>query len=98
MKLIGARVRVAAFCVIAGLAMVATGADAAEYFIPKGHLYTPESETLPPPSSRRAEIEAETDVLETELHREEREARQFLERFRNFIDRDVTTPGYDSDH
>lgn len=70
-----------------------TGAGAAEYFIPKGHLYGPGTGQLPPPESRRAQLEAETDILETELYREEREDRLFYERFRDFIDRDLLTPG-----
>jgi hypothetical protein len=95
MKVVLSGAKVAGLCIAACVALGATGAGAAEYFIPKGHLYAPNESVLPPDSSRRAEIIRRTDVLETELHRREREDRLFYDRFRDFIDRDVTTPGYD---
>jgi hypothetical protein len=95
MKKILSGAGIAGMCIAAGLAMGPTGADAAEYFIPKGHLYAPGTGDLPPAQSRRAQVEAQTDVLETELHRRKREDRLFYDRFRDFIDRDVATPGYD---
>ena len=95
MKKILSGAGIAGLCIAAGLVMGATGAGAAEYFIPKGHLYAPGEALLPPDNSRRAEVIRGTDVLETELHRREREDRLFYDRFRDFIDRDVATPGYD---
>lgn len=84
--------------VVSAAALAATStneAGAAEYFIPKGHLYAPGTGYLPPTYSRRAEVERSTDILETELHRREREDRLFYDRFKDFINRDITTPGYD---
>jgi len=95
MKLVLSGAKFAGLCIAACLALGTTGAGAAEYFVPKGHLYAPGSGGLPPSHSKRAQVEARTDVLETELHRREREDRLFYDRFRDFIDRDVATPGYD---
>ena len=82
----------AALIFVAALASAPQVAPADEYFIPKGHLYTPESSVLPPPGSRQAQIEREADILQTELIRKERERRVFFERFQHFIDRDLFYP------
>lgn len=87
--------KVAGLCIAAGLMLCATGAGAAEYFIPQGHVYAPGTNGLPPDRSRNAYVESRTDVLETEIYRRKREDRLFFDRFRDFIDRDITTPGYD---
>lgn len=68
-------------------------AEADEYFIPKGHLYTPNADALPPRFSRRSDIIARTDVIETEIYRKKQEDRAFFEHFRTFIDRDLYFSG-----
>lgn len=53
-------------------------------FVPSGHLYGPNSERLPHPDSRRGRVNAETDIYETEIYREQVRQREFQERLRQF--------------
>ena len=98
MKFLGSLV--AAFSVAAtAIAVVPTSsAHADEYFIPKGHVYSPGTNYLAPKFSRRAEIEARTDIIETEIYRKKEADREFYERLRMFNDLDLMDPGRSYSH
>jgi hypothetical protein len=59
--------------VIAGILALGTAALAAENFVPLGLGYSPERQALPPLNSPLDELNAQTDVYESEIHRIQRE-------------------------
>lgn len=71
----------------------ADNASADEYFIPKGQVYSLDTNHLAPQSPRSAEIEAQTDIIETELYRKNQEKRAFYEHFRTFRELDLFHSG-----
>ncbi len=91
MKFSGSLVAIAALAAI-GLNAPVAPAQADEYFVPQGHVYTPDSYTLPRSHTRQAQIEKQTDVLETEIYRRKQADRVFFERFQNFNDLDLFYP------
>ena len=93
MKLMVSLIAVAGFAATIMTVTPATQVKADEYFIPKGHLYTPKADALPPQFSRQADIISRTDVIETEIYRKKQEDRAFFEHFRTFIDRDLYFSG-----
>ncbi len=59
-------------------------AMAYENFIPLGHNYSPDDQTLPEINSRQDRINLQTDIYETEIYVEQRSQRadtSFLNRF-----------------
>lgn len=65
---------------------VPVAANAAEYFVPKGHSYSPGNERLPLLNSRRDRIQARTDEIESEIYRRQLEQRRFIEQLNSFED------------
>jgi hypothetical protein len=57
----------------AGVLALATAALAAENFVPLGLGYSPERQVLPPLNSPLDELNAQTDIFESEIHRIQRE-------------------------
>ncbi len=72
--------------VFISVAVLTTGAVAAEYFIPKGNTYSPNNERLPLLNSRKDRINARTDEIESENYRKQLEQRRFIEQFNSFED------------
>ena len=91
MKTSGSLFAIAALVAIGFTAPLAP-VQADEYFVPQGHLYTPDSYTLPRNHSRQARINKQTDILETEIYRRKQADRVFFERFQNFNDLDLFYP------
>ncbi len=60
--------------------------NAAEYFVPKGHSYSPGNERLPALNSGRDRIQARTDEIEAEIYRRQLEKRRFIEQLNSFED------------
>ncbi len=60
--------------------------NAAEYFVPQGHSYSPGNERLPALNSRRDRIQARTDEIEAEIYRRQLEQRRFIEQLNSFED------------
>ena len=55
-----------------------TAQAAGPEYIPQGHIYTPESNSLPPSNSRQAEIERRADELQVQRYNNElRQRRNF---------------------
>jgi hypothetical protein len=87
------------FAVATGLLWFATIGQAAENFVPMGLGYSPERQQLPPLNSPLDELNAQTDVFESEINRIQRErAIQATEQSRHqdlLLDTDpVLTPEY----
>ncbi|HEY7747461.1 MAG TPA: hypothetical protein VH933_02145 [Aestuariivirgaceae bacterium] len=85
--------------IVAWALLAAGAAQAAENFIPMGLGYTPERERLPPLNSPLDELNAQTDIYESEINRIQRErAIQATELSRHLdlnLDTDtVLTPEY----
>ncbi len=93
MKILGSLVAASFVAATAIAAAPTSSANAEEYFIPKGHVYSPGTNYLAPKFSRRAEIESRTDIIETEIYRKKREDREFFDRIRQFNDLDLLDPG-----
>lgn len=51
-------------------------------FIPQGHVYTPQSQGLPPAQSRQAEIEARADQIQVQNYNRQLRQRRQLESMR----------------
>jgi hypothetical protein len=58
---------------MAGLLSLAGAAQSAENFVPMGLGYSPERQVLPPLNSSLDELNAQTDVYESEIHRIQRQ-------------------------
>lgn len=72
-----------------GLTAGGTGASAqGKTYVPSGHVYTPESQGLPHPQSPLGQIEAQTDVYESEIYQRQLEEYRRQKRFDLFIDHD----------
>ena len=61
-------------------------AHAAENFIPKGHLYAPESGGLPPLNSDSDEINNRTDAYEAQIYVYNREQKVFESQLNRFFE------------
>ena len=80
------RVLLACGTTLAIACLSTTGLQAAEYFVPKGHTYSPNNEKLPRLNSERDRIQARTDELEARIYRQQLEQRRFIEQMNSFED------------
>lgn len=64
---------------VVSCALVASAGAAGPEFIPQGHVYSPESDTLPANSSRQAEIEARADEFEASRYQNQLNQRRNIE-------------------
>jgi hypothetical protein len=58
---------------------------AEENFIPKGHVYSPDNEQLPPLNSREDQINKQTDIYETEIYTVQKQRKLFESEMNRFI-------------
>ena len=61
-------------------------ANAAEFFVPQSHTYTPDNERLPLFNTEQDRINARAAEIETRIFRDKLERRKRLERFEAFED------------
>ncbi len=75
-------------CILAPLAFAPMQAVsmAAEYFVPQGHTYSPDSERLPSLNSRKDRLQARTDEIEAKIYHEQLRKRRFIEQLNSFED------------
>ncbi len=76
---------------LAALGGLAIPAHALENFIPLGLGYSPERMELPPVNSAEDRFISQTDVYESEIHRQQREQRIFEDELSRFYDHDFST-------
>ena len=74
------------FAICATLLVAAAPAGAAENFIPKGHLYAPDSGGLPPLNSGSDDINNRTDAYEAEIYVFNREQKVFESQLNRFFE------------
>ena len=72
--------------ITAALLAAAIPAGAAENFIPKGHLYAPDSGGLPPLNSDNDDINNRTDAYEAQIYVFNREQKVFESQLNRFFE------------
>lgn len=86
----GARAGILAMAVVLAAGV---SAQAAEKFIPKGHSYAPDSYGLPPLNSEVDQLNAQTDIYETEIYRQQYDRKLFDSDLDRFMQHDLSSPG-----
>ena len=85
----------AGFLALAAVALMVGGVSvqAAEKFIPKGHSYAPDSYGLPPLNSEQDQVNAQADIYETEIYRQQYSRKLFDSDLDRFMQHDLSSPG-----
>jgi hypothetical protein len=83
-----------AICVALVLGLGGASLEAAENFVPKGHLYTPDDPSLPDLNSDADDLNNVTDVYESELFVLKRDRKIFDSQLNRFFS-DQELPGGD---
>jgi hypothetical protein len=72
-------------CGMVLMALSAAPALAVENFIPQGHAYAPDNQMLPRLNSSEDRVNLETDLIETEIYRVQRQRQLFNSELNRFI-------------
>lgn len=77
--------RIATALLILSMSLWPAPAQAYEKFIPLGHSYSPDQETLPPLNSDLDRLNAKVDIFESDIYTRERASKVFQSNLNQFL-------------